>query len=211
MPLLTPLGRAMNLPPALDHALLLELGELKPTEKSFRQRPLYQLASCAIDFVETNRDQFIQRLLRFLGSDLTCYRIPHESDLALRQRQDRRFDPLHAWFEGEFGVKLAVSESLACPTHPELVFEGVSRYLQALSPFLLSGLMGAAESTSSLVIALCLQLNHLSWEEAYQLSFMEELYQNEKWGQDEEAVARRHEIQRDLACVELYFKILREC
>ena len=47
-------------------------------------------------------------------------------------------------------------------------------------------------------------IHRISAEEAYELSYLEEMWQNEKWGTDTEAVCRREERLAELKEIESF-------
>ena len=60
----------------------------------------------------------------------------------------------------------------------------------------------------SAILALALDEAHISPRQAYELAFLDDLYQMEDWGVDEEAQARLDKIELEIATVAGYLSAL---
>lgn len=64
----------------------------------------------------------------------------------------------------------------------------------------------AALDMRSVLLAAALVKGHLNAEEVYEAAFLEELWQAENWGIDEEAEEKRRELKAELEEIEDFLK-----
>ena len=205
--LLSPLNNPLEVPLALAEALGQEARE-EPTRGALKaRRPLYQLASRAVDEVAPGRSLCIEKLRGFLLHDTLCYEQPERPELY--GQQEAIWRPLRAWARESLGLKLAVARGLEPCAHEEEVMQKATSLLGEKSPLELSGLMGACTLTGSLVIPFAWFWGHLTPEEVFEAAYLEERVQNERWGVEEETEARHRLIKEQLATLDRFFSLLR--
>jgi chaperone required for assembly of F1-ATPase len=195
-PVNTPAGARLSLPlPALVEAIAAEWaaqGErIVPATM-----PLMQLAATALDRVAPARPQTIVQLVRYGETDLLCYRAEDPPDLV--GRQTAMWQPLVDWAGMRFGAPLAVTAGLMPQPQTAAALAALRRPLEAMSVLTLTGLLAATGAAGSLILGLALQARRLSPEEAWALSQLDETFQIERWGEDEEAARRRAAVRDDL-------------
>ncbi len=143
----------------------------------------------AIDIVGQDREASIARLIRYAETDTLCYRA--DPDEPLWKRQQEVWEPLVTAFEAREGVRLErVSGIVHRAPAPETLATLRAR-LEGMDALLLAPL----ESLTALAASLCIGLAALDpdvdgsalWDAAN----LEEDWQAENWGSDEEAAARR--------------------
>ena len=147
--------------------------------------PWTQSANAAIDKVAPQRQDVIAHLGGYAGSDLLCYRA--EGPDSLVARQAKAWDSLLGWAKNTFGSQLAV-------THGVMPIEQDPRHLAALgaamkpmSHFQLTGFHDLVTLSGSFVIGLAAAMDHLPATVLWDLSRLDEDWQIEQWGEDEEA------------------------
>jgi chaperone required for assembly of F1-ATPase len=91
---------------------------------------------------------------------------------------------------------------------PEATLERVRALALELGAFELTGLANAAALYGSAVLAFALQRGQLTGEAAFELSRLDEAFQQEKWGVDEEAAERTTGLRKQAAALEKWFKAL---
>lgn len=158
--------------------------------------PLTRLSKTAADRGSIDRDLMIDDILKFSNSDLLCYRATGPDTLV--KRQTAGWQPVLDWAEETLGVRLAVSGGLDVLEQPAASLANLESHVEALSDFELVGLARATALLGSVVLAMALFKGHLQVQEAWSLSLLDELWQLEMWGEDEEARARREGLLRDL-------------
>ena len=143
--------------------------------------PLMTLATTTIDQFPAIRDTMTQSMLRSLESDSACLR----SDVpALAAKEDKHFEPLHAWLAAELDLRLTVTDSLVL-THPEEALPRATALLDSADDWQLAALDMMTSSTKSLVISLALAHGRISASEACAASRVAEQHQIDEWGEVE--------------------------
>ncbi len=166
--------------------------------------PLTRLVNSAIDGVADRSEEVRAEIVRYAGSDLICYRA--EGPEALVARQSAQWDPLVAWARDALGARLALAVGVMHVRQPETSMAAVSAAVQGFrEPVRLAGLSAVTTLTGSAIIALALATRAIDAEAAWSAGCLDELYQAEVWGFDEEAerrqTARRREF--EAACLVL--------
>ncbi len=192
----TPAGEPLTLPTeGLAHALAGEWGaqegEVRP-----HTMPLSRIAATAIDRVPRERAETVDRVLKFAATDLLCYRAISPRELSERQRA--AWQPLLDWAAETHGARLEVTEGVVPIEQPVAAIEALRRAVEPLDDLGLAALTGATAATGSLIIGLALAAGRISGEEAVGASQLDEEYQNQRWGEDEEAVARRRDLRDEI-------------
>ena len=162
--------------------------------------PATRLANAAIDKVEAQREEVVEMLVSYGGSDLLCYRA--EGPEALVGRQRERWDPLLAWAHQALGAELRIATGVMPVEQTEADLQSLRAPVEVMDPFELAALHDLVVLSGSLVLALAVTEGRLSAEEAWSLSRLDEEYQIEEWGEDEEAAeaaARRRAAFLDAA------------
>jgi chaperone required for assembly of F1-ATPase len=188
-PVRTPAGAILTVAtPALAEALAAEwaeqTGEVRPLAM-----PLNRLALTQQDRVAPRREAVTTEALAYVESDLLCYR--SGDDATLGARQIAAWNPLLDWFAATYGVTLAITEGLMPVAQDTVALAPLRAKLDGFSYAELTAFALLAPAAGSFVLALAMLDGRLSAEEAYALSQLDESYQIEKWGEDEEAAERR--------------------
>lgn len=158
--------------------------------------PLLRLSNTVIDGVIANRDEVIGAILRFGENDLLCYRAHQPPDLAQRQREG--WDPLLDWVRQRFSARMTVADGLTHVDQTPDALAALREALQGHDAFTLAGLHVIASITGSTVLALAVAEGYIPGAYAFELSRIDETYQAEKWGADDEAVKRAAALAREL-------------
>jgi chaperone required for assembly of F1-ATPase len=165
--------------------------EVKPASM-----PLTRLANTAIDRVFGHEADVMEKVLAF-ANDHLCYRAAAPADLAARQ--DAAWNPLLDWAAERHGARLTTTTGVTPITQPEGSVAALRTAVAGLDPFTLAGLHNAVTILGSLVLGLALADRRLTAEEAFALSQLDERYQTEHWGADNEAAARTRSLAAELA------------
>lgn len=150
--------------------------------------PFTRAANAAIDKVGKQFDEVAQMLADYGDSDLICYRA--EGPEALVARQAAGWDPLLAWSEVALEAPLSAVSGVMHAAQPPASLRALGSRVFALTPFELTAFHDLVTISGSLVIALAAIEGHLPIEELWALSRVDELWQEELWGADEEAAER---------------------
>ncbi len=160
-----------------------------------RAMPLTRLANTAIDGVAAETEAVKSDLLRYAGSDLVAYRAADPETLVAEQAA--RWDPVLAWAREALGARFILSEGVTFVAQPETALARVAEVVaRETSPLRIAALHVLTTLTGSALIALMHAAGRLTADEAWQAAHVDELYQESRWGEDDEA-ARRREGRRD--------------
>lgn len=158
--------------------------------------PLTRLVNVALDAVAHSRDEVAADIVAYSKSDLLCYRAEGPADLVRRQAE--AWDPVLDWAAGRFGARLEVAHGIAHVSQPEAVAQAISDMLEGEEPLRLAALSLITTLTGSALLALAVAAGRLEPEAAWAAAHVDEDYQIERWGEDEEAMARRAARWRDM-------------
>lgn len=201
-PGLTPLRTQLSTPArALAEAVAAEWDAQNPHVDP-ETMPLTRLLATALDRVAPQRDAVIASLLSYVDADSICYRAAHPADL--RARQNEVWQPVVDWMLHQHDIALTSVEGLMPAAQPPEVALTLRRVLEAMDDTALTAFQAAAALTSSLTLALGLVCRRLSAADVFAAAFLDEMYQVEKWGEDDIARERRQRIARDIDAIERY-------
>ena len=150
---------------------------------------LRDMADYAIDVVGTDREQAIRELLPYAETDTLCYRA--EPGDSLRREQDRVWEPLLAEAEARLGASFARIAGIMHRPQPAGTLARIEALLAELDDFALAALRNLAGLAASLVIGLAALEPDAAPEALRTAANLEEDWQAERWGRDEEAEQRR--------------------
>ncbi len=170
----------------------------------FAAMPMTRFQMTAIDRGETDAGSWRDATLTFLASDLVCYRAASPTELAARQAS--AWDPLMVWAR-TIGVALKTGAGVEFIGQPEAARIAAAAALNAASPAELLAIKTAAEISGSAVIALALWRGAFDADALFEVSRVDEAFQAEKWGQDDEAEARVRLLKRDFLDAARYLSL----
>ena len=171
-----------------------------------RAMPLTGLANAAIDRVVPNKAAFAEALARYAESDLTCYRATGPQ--ALVAVQDTAWDALLAWARRRYDVDFVTTEGVVHVAQPTATVEQLTHAVEALDAFHLAGLSPLVEIGGSLVAALALLNRAITPLQAWDAVSIDERWQIEQWGADEEAEAAIENRRRDFLAAARFLELL---
>ena len=150
-----------------------------------RAMPLTGLANAAIDRVAPDRQAFAGGLARYAEADLACYRSEWPPELV--ERQKAAWDPLLAWARRRYDVDFSTTSGLMHVPQPQATAERLAHAVGALDAFRLAGLSPLVTIGGSLVAALALSEKAMTADAVWQAVSVDERWQLEQWGADQEA------------------------
>jgi chaperone required for assembly of F1-ATPase len=169
--------------------------------------PATRLANTAIEAIPDARPATADQIAQYAGSDLVCYFA--EGPDALIERQRGAWEPLLAQAETHEGLRFERCAGIIHREQPAETLQRVRELALALDDFALAGLAFGTALFGSAVLALALQRDRLSGEEAFVLSRIDEVFQEERWGLDEEAAERAARLRGDAVMLSRWFRGLR--
>ncbi len=151
--------------------------------------PLTRLANTAIDGVATRIEAVADDLCAYAQTDLLAYRAAEPDRLVTAQA--KAWDPVLDWAYETFGAKLILSEGVMHVTQPPQAIQALTEAVRRVDdPFRLAALHTLTTLTGSLILALAVLHGRLDPGAAWEAAHVDETYQADVWGRDEEAEAR---------------------
>ena len=197
-PLRLPVGPALLVPyAALADAVAAEWQDAgaESGEMDWPDVPLTRLAGTAQCRIAPDPMPSAAAIAAYGENDLLCYRA--STPPALVRRQAAAWDPWLDWARTDLGAALLVTPGVMhVAQHPEAI-AALRRAVAAESGWVLAGLGVLVPVLGSLVLGLAVARRVLPPGEAFELSRVDETFQAEAWGSDEEADCRRANLAAD--------------
>ncbi|UUR07689.1 ATP12 family chaperone protein [Sphingomonas glaciei] len=150
-----------------------------------RAMPLTGLANAALDHVAPRPGDFADGLARYANSDLLCYRADSPDKLIAAQAD--AWDPLLQWARRRFDVDFAVTHGVSPVEQPQATLDRLGQAVHAFDAFTLAGLSPLVTVGGSLIAALALHEGAVGVDDAWQSVSLDERWQLDQWGADDEA------------------------
>ncbi len=150
--------------------------------------PLTRLANAIIDGAVSNPRPVAEGVAQYLRSDLVFYRA--EAPRGLVERQEWHWDPVIRWAREALGAHFTLAHgvmfieqsaaalAMACAAIPD-------------QPWQLGAVYSITTLTGSALLALMLARGQLSLDDAWAAAHVDEDWNMQSWGRDDEAMARR--------------------
>lgn len=182
-------GTAQILPtPALAQALAGEW-DVEGETLDPRAFPLRDMADYAIDIVTAERETVIAKLITYADTDTLLYRA--DPDEPLWARQQEVWEPIVTAFEATHGVSLRRVSGIMHAAQDNAAMATIRALMGAFDPFTLAALETKTTLSASLTIGLSALEPGADTLALWQAASLEEEWQADLWGRDEEAEERR--------------------
>jgi len=149
--------------------------------------PFTRTANSAIDKVAHQRAEVAEMLAEYGDSDLVCYRA--EGPEGLVARQAAAWDPVLDWVASEYGARLVARSGVIHAPQDAQALRRLADGVHALDPFALAAFHDLVALTGSLVLALAAAHDWRAPGLIWDMSRIDEAWQEEHWGPDDDARA----------------------
>ena len=149
--------------------------------------PCTRAANSAIDKVAVQFDEVVGLIAAYGETDLLCYRATGPE--ALVQRQADAWDLVLDWAANALCAPLRATAGVMHIAQPEASLAALETEVRVLTPFQLAAFHDLVAISGSLVLALAVTRRHLTVEQAWSLSRIDETWQADLWGTDDDAAA----------------------
>lgn len=149
--------------------------------------PMTRSANAAIDKVAPQRADVADMIAAYGDTDLLCYRAITPQELVLRQSEE--WDPLLDWADLALGARLTPVDGVMYQPQEPAALKKLGDEVHALDVFALTALHDLVALSGSLVIGLAALQDRQSPETLWEISRVDEMWQAELWGADDEAEA----------------------
>jgi chaperone required for assembly of F1-ATPase len=187
-PIRTPSGRIVAVPSrAIAEAMAGEWEAQKETIDPLTM-PLTRLANSVVEAV-TDRVQLVRDdIEKYLQSDLVFYRAGHPEGLV--QREAAHWDPVLSWARDVLGAHFILAEGIMHVSQPETAVAAARAALPE-DAWSVAALHVVTTLTGSALLALALHQGARNADQVWAAAHVDEDFNAEQWGADEEVVARK--------------------
>lgn len=187
-PIRTPSGRQVVVP-------VREIADVIVAEWEAQQEfidpltmPFTRFANSVADAVADRVDDVREDMAKYFQSDLLFYRASHPE--ALVEREARHWDPVLFWAADTFGAHFVLAEGIIHISQPDAAI-AAARAALPRDPWSVVALHVVTTLTGSALLALALMRGVLDPDQVWAAAHVDEDWNIEKWGVDEEVAARR--------------------
>ena len=182
-------------------------GGAKGGEMSFADTPLTRLAGTAQERIAAHREANIDAIATYAETDLLCYRA-HAPEPLVR-RQAREWQPWLDWAALTYDAPLKVTSGIGHVAQDPLALRALRTTVAAENTLVLAGLGVLVPLLGSLVLGLAVTEQQLDADIAHRLGCLDELFQEEFWGTDADALARRASVAADVTMAARFIALSR--
>jgi chaperone required for assembly of F1-ATPase len=187
-PIKTPSGRQVIVPArAIAEAIAAEWNAQGETIDPLTM-PLTRFANSVIEGVVDKVEAVADDVAKYLGSDLLFYRAGHPE--ALVAREAKHWDPILFWVADTLGAHFILAEGIGHVRQPDSAVAAARAALPS-DAWSIAALHVVTTLTGSALLALTLWHGVIDQDQAWAAAHVDEDWNIEKWGVDEEVAARR--------------------
>jgi chaperone required for assembly of F1-ATPase len=150
--------------------------------------PLTRLANSVIEAVAGRVEAVADDVAKYFHSDLLFYRAGHPD--ALIAREAEHWDPVLFWAADALGAHFILTEGIVHVRQPDQAV-AAARAALPTDPWSIAALHVVATVTGSALLALALMRGALDEDQVWAAAHVDEDWNIEQWGVDEEVAARR--------------------
>src|SRR6266478_996232 len=150
--------------------------------------PLTRFANTVIDAVVDRVEAVADDVAKYFGSDLLFYRAGHPE--ALVAREAAHWDPIVFWAADALGAHFILAEGIVHVRQPDSAITAVRAALPT-NPWSIAALHVVTTLTGSALLALALMRGVIDQDQAWAAAHVDEDWNIEQWGGDEEVATRR--------------------
>ena len=205
-PIKTPSGRIVVAP-------VREIAEAIAAEWQAQQEtidpltmPLTRFANSVVEAVADRADAVADDVAKYLGTDLLFYRAGHPE--ALVAREAALWDPPLFWAAEELGAHFILTEGIVHVRQPEPAV-AAARAALPTDPWSIAAVHVITTITGSALLALALMRGVIDPDRVWAAAHVDEDWNIEKWGIDEEVAHRRAAREVDFRAATQILKALK--
>ena len=157
--------------------------------------PLRDMTDYAIDIVAPDQAAVVEKIVAYGDTDTLLYRA--DPDEPLYARQQEVWEPIVAGFEALHGITYVRVSGIIHRDQNAATLAKLRELVAAQDPFAMASLEAMASLAASLLVGLNALDPEADGEALWQAASLEEEWQAEQWGREEEAEERRVKRQSD--------------
>jgi chaperone required for assembly of F1-ATPase len=187
-PIRTPSGRVVTVPQReIAQAVAAEWDAQQETIDPLTM-PMTRFANSVVDAVIDRVELVREDVAKYLRSDLLFYRAGHPDALVMREAS--HWDGVLYWARDTLGAHFILAEGIMHVGQPDAAVEAARAALPS-DPWPVAALHVVTTLTGSALLALALLHGVLDPDQVWAAAHVEEDWNAEQWGVDEETAARR--------------------
>ncbi len=187
-PIRTPSGRIVILPvPSLAEEIAAEWNAQNDTIDPLTM-PLTRFANSVVQGVIDDAEAVADDVAKYFGSDLLFYRAGHPQGLVAREAA--HWDPVLFWAAESLGAHFILAEGVVHVRQPEQAVVAARAALPG-DPWAIAALHVITTVTGSALLGLALFHHVIDQDQAWAAAHVDEDWNAEQWGMDEEMAARK--------------------
>ncbi len=202
----TPAGRPLALPSRALAAAVADEWAGQAEEVEPRTMAMMTLSATALDRVAPRAGEIAAEIARYGETDLLCYRDTAGSELA--RRQNAAWQPVLDWLAEAHGVRLKPVAGVMPATQDGHALEALRSAMDVHEPFRLTALYTAAAATGSAALGMALMGGRLNACQTWRCARIDDEWQAERWGEEEDARKRGAALRDELAAVERFAALI---
>ncbi|WP_426442278.1 ATP12 family chaperone protein [Bradyrhizobium genosp. P] len=150
--------------------------------------PVTRFANSVVEGVIDRVDEVADDAAKFLRTDMLCYRAGHPDTLVAREAA--HWDPVVFWAADTLGAHFILAEGVVHVGQPEAAIKAARAAFPA-DPWAVAALHVVTTLTGSALLALALAHGFRDEDQVWAAAHVDEDWNIERWGIDEEVAARR--------------------
>jgi chaperone required for assembly of F1-ATPase len=150
--------------------------------------PLTRFANSVVQGVVDQAEAVRDDVAKYLACDLLFYRAGHPEGLVAREAA--HWDPILFWAAEKLGAHFILAEGIVHVRQPDSAIAAARARLPA-DPWAIAAMHVITALTGSALLALALFLGVIDQDQAWAAAHVDEDWNAEKWGVDEEVATRR--------------------
>src|SRR5712664_2168438 len=187
-PIRTPSGRVVTVPSRQIADAIAAEWEAQKDNIDPLTMPLTRFANSVAEGVVDRAELVADDVAKYLHSDLLFYRAGHPE--ALVARESRHWDPVVFWAADALGAHFILAEGIVHVRQPDSAI-AAARAALPTNAWSIAALHVVTTLTGSALLALALMRGVIDQDQAWAAAHVDEDWNIEKWGEDEEIAARR--------------------
>ncbi|RTL50206.1 MAG: ATPase [Bradyrhizobiaceae bacterium] len=167
--------------------------------------PMTRLANSTVDGVSGNTGAVADDIAKYFGSDLLFYRASFPEGLIARQAE--HWDPVLRWAADDLGAHFILGEGVMHVAQPDPAIAAARAALPD-DAWRLAAMHVITSLTGSALLALALKHGARSHDQVWAAGHVDEDWNSQQWGEDEEVAQRRASRRRDFEAAAQVLKAL---
>ena len=189
---MTPKKNILFLPTRALKNFVVKEWELQHSIIKYDTMPITCLCNAAIDNVKLNRMSFINRLLNYAKFDSLCYWASEPQELV--ELQIKEWGSILKLISEALRIDFRTTTGFAQIDQSVDYMNIINSILSDLNEYELTGLVKLSETLGSLLLSIGLWKGIIDPSSAFSAAYLHEVFQESKWGSDEEVKERRKSI-----------------